>query len=66
MKIINRRHKGLATLYPETIQIITLEGKNIESIADLKGKKVAVGAAGSGTKPTLGRFLKLQGLLMMT
>ena len=42
--------KGLATLYPETIQIITLEGKNIESIADLKGKKVAVSAAGSGTR----------------
>ncbi len=41
--------KGLVTLYPETIQIVARADKNIATIADLKGKKIAVGAAGSGT-----------------
>lgn len=29
--------KGIATLYPETCQIVTLESTGIKSIADLKG-----------------------------
>ena len=39
---------GLATLYPETVQIVTLKKSGIKSIADFKGKKIAVGAACSG------------------
>ncbi|HHY71443.1 MAG TPA: TAXI family TRAP transporter solute-binding subunit [Thermoanaerobacterales bacterium] len=54
--------KGLATLYPETIQIITLEGKKIDSLADLKGKKVAVGAAGSGTEANARQILEASGI----
>ena len=54
--------KGLATLYPETIQIITLEGKKIETLADLKGKKVAVGAAGSGTEANARQILEAAGI----
>ena len=42
--------RGLAALYPETIQFVTTADKGIKSIADLKGKKVAVGAAGPGSK----------------
>ena len=41
--------KGLATLYPETIQIVTTKKTGIKTFADIKGKRVAVGAAGSGT-----------------
>ena len=41
--------RGLVTLYPETIQIVARADKGIATIADLKGKKIAVGAAGSGT-----------------
>jgi len=41
--------RGLVTLYPETIQIVARADKGIAAIADLKGKKIAVGAAGSGT-----------------
>ncbi len=40
--------RGIAALYPETVQFVTTADKGIKSIADLKGKKVAVGAAGSG------------------
>ncbi len=39
--------QGLGTLYPETIQIVALKGSGIETVADLKGKTVSVGEAGS-------------------
>ena len=42
--------QGLATLYPETVQIVTLKKSGIKSVADFKGKRIAVGAAGSGTE----------------
>ncbi|MCL6518110.1 TAXI family TRAP transporter solute-binding subunit [Alicyclobacillus sp.] len=51
--------KGLATLYPETIQIVTLRQKNINSVADLAGKRVAVGAPGSGTEVNARQILRL-------
>ncbi|AEA46471.1 TAXI family TRAP transporter solute-binding subunit [Archaeoglobus veneficus] len=41
--------RGVATLYPEVVQIVTLKDKGIKTIYDLKGKRVAVGAPGSGT-----------------
>ncbi|WP_438312005.1 TAXI family TRAP transporter solute-binding subunit [Sporosarcina sp. FA9] len=41
---------GLITaLFPETLQVVTLESTGINSIEDLKGKKVAVGPPGGGT-----------------
>jgi hypothetical protein len=40
---------GCASLYPEHIQIIVRKDSGIESVADLKGKRVAVGPIGSGT-----------------
>ncbi len=39
--------RGMATLYSEPIQCITTDG-SVKTIADLKGKKVAIGAIGSG------------------
>ncbi|MFZ5943540.1 MAG: TAXI family TRAP transporter solute-binding subunit [Bacillota bacterium] len=50
--------RGLATLYPETIQIITLSNKGIKTLADLKGKKIAVGAPGSGTEANARQILE--------
>ncbi|MFD1416472.1 TAXI family TRAP transporter solute-binding subunit [Oceanobacillus jeddahense] len=40
---------AMGSLYPETIQIVTTEESGIESIEDLAGKTVSVGAPGSGT-----------------
>lgn len=54
--------KGMTTLYPETIQIVTLEGKGIDTVTDLKGKKVAVGAAGSGTEANARQILNAAGI----
>lgn len=39
----------LFTAYPNIVHILTLEGSGIESIADMRGKRVSLGAAGSGT-----------------
>ncbi|MCR4431665.1 MAG: TAXI family TRAP transporter solute-binding subunit [Tepidanaerobacteraceae bacterium] len=54
--------RGLATLYPETIQIVTLENKPINTVEDLKGKKVAVGAAGSGAEANARQILAAAGI----
>jgi len=54
--------RGLNTLYPETVQIITFANKGIDTITDLKGKKVAVGAAGSGTEANARQILEAAGL----
>ncbi len=37
----------VAGLYAEAVQLITMD-KNIKTVADLKGKRVSIGAAGSG------------------
>lgn len=54
--------KGLATLYNETIQIVTLDSTGIKDIAGLKGKRVAVGAAGSGTEANARQILEAFGI----
>ena len=40
---------GCASLYPEHIQVIVRKDADINTVADLKGKRVAVGPIGSGT-----------------
>lgn len=54
--------KGLACLYPETIQMVTLEKTGIKDINGLKGKRVAVGAAGSGTEANARQILEAYGI----
>ena len=39
----------LFAAYPNIVHIMTLEGSDITSVADLAGKRVSLGAAGSGT-----------------
>lgn len=54
--------RGIATLYPETCQFVTLDSSGIKSIKDLKGKKVAVGAAGSGAEANARQILEAYGI----
>lgn len=54
--------KGLATLYPETIQIVTTAKTGVKTLADIKGKRVAVGAAGSGTEANARQILEAAGI----
>ena len=51
----------VANLYMEQVQIVTLD-PNIKTVADLKGKNVSVGAAGSGVYFNAVDVLKAYGL----
>jgi TRAP transporter TAXI family solute receptor len=53
---------GLAVLYSNYTQIITLSGSGIERVADLRGHTVSTGAPGSGTEVTALRLLAAAGL----
>lgn len=53
---------AIGTLYPETIQIVTTEKSGIKSVEDLKGKRVSVGAPGSGTNPNAEQILEVHGM----
>ncbi len=54
--------QALAVLYINFTHVVTLEEKGINKIADLKGKVVATGAAGSGTEIIAFRLLEAAGL----
>lgn len=54
--------RGMVCLYNETIQLVALESSGIKTVADLKGKKVSVGAAGSGTEANARQILEAAGL----
>jgi TRAP transporter TAXI family solute receptor len=54
--------RTLAVLYPNNMHIVTLEGKGIEKVADLKGKRVSTGAPGSGTEVMALRVIEAFGL----
>ena len=54
--------QGIASLYPETCQFIVREDSGIKSINDLKGKRVAVGAAGSGAEANARQILEAYGI----
>ncbi|MDF5581007.1 TAXI family TRAP transporter solute-binding subunit, partial [Vibrio parahaemolyticus] len=59
-KVTNIR--GMAMLYPEVIQIIATKDSGIQSVEDLRGKKVAVGAPGSGTEVNARQILAEYGI----
>lgn len=54
--------RGLMATYPIDIQFVTLAKLPIKKITDLKGKKVAVGAPGSGTEAMARYVLKVYGM----
>lgn len=56
------RARTLAILYPNYTHLVTVEGNGIERIADLKGKVVSTGSAGSGTEVIALRVLRAAGL----
>lgn len=54
--------RGIASLYPEVIQIVTRKEAGIKSIYDLKGKSVIPGDRGSGTAVDAENILKQAGM----
>lgn len=53
---------AIASLYPETCQFITRQDSGIIAIEQLKGKRVAVGAAGSGAEANARQILEAYGI----
>lgn len=52
----------IANLYPESIHIVVKKGAGIKTVADLKGKRVALDEAGSGTLINARQVLGAYGL----
>lgn len=54
--------RALGSIYPNAVQIVTLADSDITSLQDLKGKRVSVGAPGSGTELNAKAILETNGL----
>lgn len=54
--------RTIATLYPEIVQIVVSPDSGINSIADMKGKRISVGDAGSGVEANAKQILEAYGL----
>ncbi len=54
--------RNLAVLYSNFMHVVALDGKGINSITDLKGKKISTGAPGSGTEVKALRVLEAYGI----
>ena len=54
--------QGVATLYPETITIVTLQDTGIEQLSDLSGATVNTGDLGSGTQVNAQQILESAGI----
>ena len=52
----------IASMYPEAAHIIVREDSGIDSVKDLKGKNIAVGDAGSGTRAISDAILDAAGI----
>lgn len=55
---------AVAALHPSVLHMIVLEGSDIRTIEDLRGKRVAVGPAGGGTLGFMNFLLPLHGMTM--
>lgn len=54
--------RGLASLYANMVHIVALEGSGITSLEDLRGKRVSIGAPGSGTEVNTAAILEANGI----
>ncbi len=54
--------RTLCVLYPNLMHVVTVEGKGIKKVSDLKGKRVSTGAPGSGTEVKALRVLEAAGI----
>ncbi len=54
--------KTLMILYPNRMHVVTVEGRGIAKMADLKGKRVSTGSPGSATEVMAFRIIEAAGL----
>lgn len=53
---------ALVALYPNVLQVATLEGSGVATLSDLAGRRVSVGAPGSGTEVAARTLLEANGI----
>jgi TRAP transporter TAXI family solute receptor len=54
--------KTLAILYPNRMHVVSVEGRGVVKMADLKGKRVSTGSPGSATEVMAFRLIEAAGL----
>lgn len=54
--------RALGSAYPNAIHLVTIEGSGITSLSDLEGKRVSMGAPGSGTEVSAAAILEANGI----
>lgn len=54
--------RTLMVLYPNRMHVVTVDGKGIEKMSDLKGKRVSTGSPGSATEVMAFRVIEAAGL----
>ena len=54
--------RAVASLYPETLQIVTRRDAGIRSVVDFRGKRISIDEIGSGTLPIMRIVLDAHGL----
>ncbi|MBC7780383.1 MAG: TAXI family TRAP transporter solute-binding subunit [Proteobacteria bacterium] len=54
--------RALMVIYPNTMHLVTIEGSGVNSIKDLRGKRVSTGAANSATEIMAMRGMQAAGL----
>ena len=54
--------KTLAVLYPNRMHVVSIEGRGISKMADLKGKRVSTGSPGSATEVMAFRLIEAAGM----
>nr|WP_232327908.1 TAXI family TRAP transporter solute-binding subunit [Kibdelosporangium sp. MJ126-NF4] len=59
----NDRFSALARIYDDYLHIVVRADAPIETVADLAGKRIAVGAANSGVKKIADRVLEITGVV---
>lgn len=54
--------RTLSVFYPQKTHVVTLDGRGIEKMSDLKGRRVSTGSPGSGTEIIAFRVLEAYGI----
>jgi len=54
--------RGVASLYANMVQIVTLADSGITSLEDMRGRRISIGAPGSGTEVNAAAILAANGL----
>ena len=54
--------RAIASMYPEAVQLVALASSGINTVEDLKGKRVCVGDQGSGSETNAKQVLEAYGL----